>query len=204
MDSPAMMGGLEKALCTHYKASFFLLFMYSKETSLFQEEISQRLKIMHQKLIQFNKNLRSEKQHLPELEAGDVVKISRKIKEGTKERTQVFQGMVIAVKARQSSSPTVTVRKVSSGVGVELVLPLHSAQIEKIEVLKKTKAGRSKLYYVRTKSAKVLGKKLKEVPFAIGKAGQEIKDVVREVTEAAKAEVAVETTAQKEEMKQAE
>lgn len=156
--------------------------------------------IMDQKLIQFNKKLRSEKAHFPELEAGDVVKISRKIKEGGKERTQIFQGMVIAVKARQSSSPTVTVRKVSSGVGVELVLPLHSTQIEKIEVLKKTKAGRSKLYYVRTKSAKVLGKKLKEVPFAIGKAGQEVKDVVREVTEAAKAE----TVPQEEEVKQAE
>ncbi len=155
---------------------------------------------MDQKLIQFNKKLRSEKSHFPLLEAGDVVKISRKIKEGSKERTQIFQGMVIAVKARQSSSPTVTVRKVSSGVGVELVLPLHSTQIEKIEVLKKTKAGRSKLYYVRTKSAKVLGKKLKEVPFAIGKAGQEVKDVVREVTEAAKAEV----TPQEEEVKQAE
>lgn len=155
---------------------------------------------MDQKLIQFNKKLRSEKSHFPLLEAGDVVKISRKIKEGSKERTQIFQGMVIAAKARQSSSPTVTVRKVSSGVGVELVLPLHSTQIEKIEVLKKTKAGRSKLYYVRTKSAKVLGKKLKEVPFAIGKAGQEVKDVVREVTEAAKAEV----TPQEEEVKQAE
>lgn len=156
--------------------------------------------IMDQKLIQFNKKLRSEKAHFPLLEAGDVVKISRKIKEGGKERTQIFQGMVIAVKALQSSSPTVTVRKVSSGVGVELVLPLHSTQIEKIEVLKKTKAGRSKLYYVRTKSAKVLGKKLKEVPFAIGKAGQEVKDVVREVTEAAKAEVAP----QEKEAKQAE
>lgn len=155
---------------------------------------------MDQKLIQFNKKLRSEKSHFPLLEAGDVVKISRKIKEGSKERTQIFQGMVIAVKARQSSSPTVTVRKVSSGVGVELVLPLHSTQIEKIEVLKKTKAGRSKLYYVRTKSAKVLGKKLKEVPFAIGKAGQEVKDVVREVTEAAKAEV----VPQEKETKQAE
>ena len=155
---------------------------------------------MDQKLIQFNKKLRSEKSHFPLLEAGDVVKISRKIKEGSKERTQIFQGMVIAVKARQSSSTTVPVRKVSSGVGVELVLPLHSTQIEKSEVLKKTKAGRSKLYYVRTKSAKVLGKKLKEVPFAIGKAGQEVKDVVREVTEAAKAEV----TPQEEEVKQAE
>ncbi|MEP7162937.1 MAG: 50S ribosomal protein L19 [Candidatus Moraniibacteriota bacterium] len=134
---------------------------------------------MHQKLIQFNKAIRATRTDLPSLEAGDVVKIHRKIKESGKERTQMFQGMVIAVKGGQSSSPTITVRKVSSGVGVELVLPLYSPQIEKIDFVKRTKAGRGKLYYVRTKSAKVLGKKLKEVPFAVGKAATEVADAMK-------------------------
>lgn len=117
---------------------------------------------MHQQLIAFNQKQRT-LFHAPELRAGDVVKVYRKIKEGGKERTQLFQGTVIALKGRQSSSPTLTVRKVSFGVGVELVLPLASPHIEKIEFVKRTRARRAKLYYVRDKSVKVLSKKLKEV-----------------------------------------
>lgn len=143
---------------------------------------------MRQELVQFNQSLRTKRTDLPELQAGDVVKIYRNIKEAGKERKQMFQGMVIAVKGGQSSSPTITVRKVSSGVGVELVLPLLSSQIDRIELVKRTKARRGKLYYVRTKSAKVIGKKLKEVAFEVGKAGQEVKDVVKEVKEAVQAE----------------
>ena len=71
--------------------------------------------------------------------------------------------MVIAIKGGQSSSPTITVRKVSGGIGVELILPLNSAQIGSIELVKRTRARRAKLYYVREKSSRVLGKKLKEV-----------------------------------------
>jgi large subunit ribosomal protein L19 len=118
---------------------------------------------MNQKLIAFNKKQRREFPELPELQAGDVIKVYRKIKEGTKERTQMFQGMVIATRGGQSSSKTITVRKVASGVGVELVLPLNSTQIEKIEFVKRTTARRSKLYFVRDKSVKVLSRKLKEV-----------------------------------------
>ncbi len=117
---------------------------------------------MHKKLIAFNQELRK-KVSLPELHPGDMIKVYRKIKEGDKERLQVFQGMVIAIKGGQSSSLMVTVRKVSFGIGVELVLPLLSPAIEKIEILKSTKARRSKLYFVREKSAKVLSKKLREV-----------------------------------------
>lgn len=120
-----------------------------------------RQTIMHKKLIEFN--LSQRKTGLPEMRPGDVVKVYRKIKEGSKERTQMFEGMIIAIKGHQSSSPTITVRKVSSGIGVELVLPLNSHQIEKIEIVKRTRARRAKLYYVRDKSAKVLSKKLKEV-----------------------------------------
>lgn len=118
---------------------------------------------MNQKLVEFNKKQRRTFAELPELQAGDVVKIYRKIKEGTKERIQMFQGMIIALRGGQSASRTITVRKVSFGVGVELVLPLNSPQIEKIEFVKRTTARRAKLYFVRDKSVKVLSRKLKEV-----------------------------------------
>lgn len=144
---------------------------------------------MRQELVQFNKQLRASRTNLPEIQAGDVVKIYRNIKEGGKERKQLFQGMVIALKGAQSSSPMLTVRKVSSGVGVELILPLLSPQIDRIEIVKRTKARRAKLYYVRTKSAKVLGKKLKEVALEVAHAGKEVKDVVKEMKEVAQAEV---------------
>lgn len=126
---------------------------------------------MNQKVIAFNKAQREERAALnpiqiPELRAGDVIKVYRRIKEGAKTRTQMFQGMVIAINGGQSSSPTITVRKVSSGVGVELILPLYSPQIEKIEFIKRTRSRRSKIYFVRDKSVKVLSKKLKEIPLA--------------------------------------
>ena len=116
---------------------------------------------MHKKVIEFN--LGQRRADLPELQSGDVVKVYRKIKEGAKERTQMFEGMVIAIKGHQSASPTITVRKVSLGIGVEIVLPLNSPQIEKIDLVKRTRARRAKLYFVRDKSAKLLSKKLKEV-----------------------------------------
>jgi large subunit ribosomal protein L19 len=120
---------------------------------------------MNQKLIAFNKTQQKD-MNIPELRAGDVIKVYRRIKEGAKQRTQMFQGMVIAINGKQSSSPSMTIRKVSSGVGVELILPLYSPQIEKIEFVKRTRARRSKLYFVRDKSVKVLSKKLKEIPLA--------------------------------------
>ncbi len=119
---------------------------------------------MHQKLIAFNLQQRKPlTDGNPLLRAGDVVKIHRKIKEGAKERIQMFQGTIIAIKGGQSASKTITVRKVSDGIGVELILPLSSTQVNKIEFVKRTSVRRAKLYFVRDKSAKVLSKKLKEV-----------------------------------------
>lgn len=143
-------------------------------------------KCMHQKLIEFNKTQRRAFE-LPKLQAGDVVKISRKIKEGSKERTQVFQGMIIALRGGQSSSQTITVRKVSAGIGVELVLPLNSPQIEKIEFVKRTTARRAKLYFVRDKSVKVLNRKLKAVALkdsekAVALVSEEPAEEIEEVT----------------------
>ncbi len=140
---------------------------------------------MHQKLIAFNLKQRKAL-GTPELQAGDIVKITRKIKEGGKERLQAFQGTVIAINGGQSSSKTITVRKISFGVGVELVLPLSSPQIEKIEFVKRTRARRAKLYYVRTKSGKDLSKKLKEIAVKGGlieEAPAEITGIAADATE---------------------
>lgn len=114
---------------------------------------------MHNKVIEFNLSQRT-KNH-PEVKTGDVIRVHRKIKEGDKERVQIFEGLVIRIQGRQSSSPMLTVRKTSLGIGVELMLPLHSPIIEKIEVIKKTKTRRSRLYFVRNKTDRALRKKLR-------------------------------------------
>lgn len=99
---------------------------------------------------------------------GDTVRVYQKIKEvlkkdkssagqAEKERVQVFEGMVIAKKHGKEAGATITVRKVISGVGVERILPIYSPTIEKIEVVKRGKARRAKLYYLR----KAKGKKAK-------------------------------------------
>lgn len=84
---------------------------------------------------------------------GDHVKVHLQIKEGTRERIQVFEGTVIARKG-QGLSETITVRRISYGVGVERVFGLHSPRIEKIEVVGKGKVRRAKLYYLRDRVGK--------------------------------------------------
>jgi large subunit ribosomal protein L19 len=85
---------------------------------------------------------------LPEFAAGDTVKVHVKIKEGEKERIQAFQGVVIS-KRKGSTNATFTVRKVSYGIGVERVFPLHSPVIDKVEVVTRGRVRRSKIYYLR-------------------------------------------------------
>jgi len=94
------------------------------------------------------------KKGLPEIKPGNTVKIYQKIKEKDKERVQTFEGVVIARKHGKRISATITVRSVISGVGVEKIFPIHSPAIEKIEVLKKGRARRAKLYYLRTAKGK--------------------------------------------------
>lgn len=81
--------------------------------------------------------------------SGDTLKVHFKIKEGEKERIQVFQGLCIKKKNAGVSS-TFTVRKISSGIGVERIFPLHSPLIDKIELVTRGKVRRSKLYYIRS------------------------------------------------------
>jgi large subunit ribosomal protein L19 len=114
------------------------------------------------KLQKFNQKVRASLKR-PEIKAGDIVKIHRKIREGNKERIQIFEGIVIAVKGKQSSSPMITVRRVSFGVGVEITVPVYSPAILKIEVIKHAKVRRSKLYYLRKKDYKVSKLKTKEL-----------------------------------------
>jgi large subunit ribosomal protein L19 len=116
---------------------------------------------MDKKIIEFNKNLRGSKKI--DFQAGDVVKIHLKIKEGGKERVQMFEGIVVGIKGKQSSSPTITVRKISHGVGVEMILPILSKNVQKIELVKKAKVRRAKLYYIRDLTAKKSRMKYKEI-----------------------------------------
>ena len=89
----------------------------------------------------------------PEFNAGDTLKVHLKVKEGEKERIQVFEGIVISRKGT-SIREAFTVRKISYGVGTERIFPLHSKQIDKIEVVRKGKVRRAKLYYIRGLSKK--------------------------------------------------
>lgn len=89
----------------------------------------------------------------PDVRVGDTVKMYLKIKEGNKERVQVFQGVVIGIKG-SGLSKTVTVRKISYGVGVEKIIPLYASTLQKIEIVKRGKVRRSKLYYLRDRVGK--------------------------------------------------
>ncbi len=133
---------------------------------------------MQKKVIEFNQEQRKSKQ-FPDFQSGDVVKVHLKIKEGAKERVQVFQGLIIAIKGKQSSSPTITVRKVSNGVGVEMIVPILSKNVEKIELMKRAKVRRAKLYYVRGLTAKQSRMKYKDVSeFATPE--EEVKEILPE------------------------
>ena len=133
------------------------------------------------------------KKDLPDVRPGDVVRISQKIpasvpahdkssagkpaskkatagkKEGGKERTQIFEGTVIARKHRKEMGATITVRREISGVGVERIFPIHLPTIEKIEILKRGKVRRAKLYYLRKMKGKRAKIKSKEFPKEIAK-----------------------------------
>ena len=100
------------------------------------------------------------KQNLPELAIGDQVKVFVKVKEGDKERLQSYEGTIIAFK-NGGIRETVTVRRVTYGVGVERTFPIHSPKIDRIEVVRHGKVRRAKLYYLRERTGKAA--KLKEI-----------------------------------------
>src|SRR4030043_729151 len=107
------------------------------------------------------------KKNLPDIRPGDTIAVYQKIKEGDQERIQVFEGLVLARKHGKEVGATITVRKVVSGVGVEKIFPLHSPIIDKIEILKRGKVRRAKLYYLRTAKGRKARLKQKEFSKAI-------------------------------------
>ena len=96
-------------------------------------------------------NLRTD---IPDFSSGDTISVGVKVVEGDRSRVQVFEGIVIAISAGSNISKTFTVRKISNGVGVERIFPLHSPNINSIKVLKKGKVRRAKLYYMRDRKGK--------------------------------------------------
>jgi large subunit ribosomal protein L19 len=98
-----------------------------------------------------------------DFKAGDTVRVWNKILEKGKTRLQAFEGLVLSRKHGKESGATFTIRKVASGVGVERIFPLYSPNIDKIEIVRKSKTRKSKLYYIRTKAVKEVKKRLKSI-----------------------------------------
>ena len=141
---------------------------------------------MEKKVIEFNSEQRKGKKM--DFQSGDVVKVHLKIKESGKERVQIFEGLVLSVSARQSSSPKITVRKVTHGVGVEMILPLLSKNVEKITLVKKAKVRRAKLYYVRDLTTKQSRMKYKDIKDYIQKEEEKPAEEVEEKKEETRTE----------------
>ena len=128
-------------------------------------------------LDEFNK--KQLKKDLLEIKSGDTVRVHQKIKEGDKQRIQIFEGLIIAKKHGKGINATITVRKMSKGIGVERIFPIHAPFIEKIEIIKRHKVRRAKLYYIRHKSAKKA--RLKEIKKEPRKKETETKEIKKEV-----------------------
>lgn len=97
------------------------------------------------------------------IRAGDTVRVSQKIQEKGKTRIQIFEGLVLARKHGNEPGATFTVRKVSKGVGVEKIFPLYSPMIDKIEVVRRAKVRRAKLYFIRDKVAREVRKQMRNM-----------------------------------------
>ena len=123
-----------------------------------------------------------------DIKSGDTVRVHQKIKEGNKERIQIFEGVVIRTDRKKSHTSRITVRKVASGVGVEKSFILHSPLIEKIEIVRRSKVRRNYLSFLRNRSGK--SARLKQVAFD--------REAVNTLPEALKAEEKVESTEEKE------
>ena len=128
-------------------------------------------------LEQFNKD---QERKLPDVRPGDTIKVHQKIKEGDKERIQIFEGIIIANKHGKGISGTITVRKVVDGVGVERIFPINSPAIDKIEIIRSGKVRRSKLYYLRIAKGKKA--KLKRKDFVAAIADEPEKEIIEEAT----------------------
>jgi large subunit ribosomal protein L19 len=100
---------------------------------------------------------------IPDFRSGWTIRVHQKIQEGSKTRIQVFEGLVIKRSHNKEAGATMTVRKITNGVGVERTFPIYSPIIDKIEIVKKAKIRRAKLYYIREKSAKETRRKIRNI-----------------------------------------
>jgi len=116
-----------------------------------------------------------------DFKAGDTVRVWSKILEKGKTRLQAFEGLVLSRKHGTESGATFTVRKVASSVGVERIFPLYSPNVDKIEIIRKSKTRRSKLYYIRTKAVKEVKKRLKSVTLSAKKDSKKVEVETEEV-----------------------
>ena len=138
-------------LCTYAKINRSEI----KVSPLRENSAHERLIFKEDKEMDLVKALNSQymKEELPEAKVGDTVRVHVRIKEGSRERIQVFEGTVIARK-HGGIGETITVRRVSYGVGCEKVFPLHSPNVAMIETVRKGKVRRAKLYYLRDRAGK--------------------------------------------------
>ncbi|KKS39126.1 MAG: 50S ribosomal protein L19 [Parcubacteria group bacterium GW2011_GWD2_42_14] len=128
--------------------------------------------------------------------SGDTVRVTQKIKEKGKVRLQVFEGLVLMVKHGTEAGATFTVRKVASGVGVEKTFPLYSPMIDKIEIVKRTKVRRAKLYYIREKATKEIRRAMRKA-FAMGTSIESDTTEKERIVKEASAKVATEEAEKK-------
>ena len=137
-------------------------------------------------------NEEQKKPQVVDVKSGDTVRVHQKIKEGAKERVQVFEGTVIRTDRKSSHTARITVRKITSGIGVEKSFLLHSPLVEKIEVMRRAKVRRNYLSYLRERSGK--GTRLKSVDFD----KQDVNSVIDEKAEEEAARLKEETKAEAE------
>lgn len=127
---------------------------------------------------------------VPALKSGYTVRVHQKIKEGDKERIQIFEGLVIRINSGHGADKTFTVRKVVGGIGVEKIYPLHSTIIAKIEIVKTSKVRRAKLNYLRERFGK--SARLKEAFVSSEKLASMYEEVKEETKEEVIAEAPIE------------
>ena len=121
---------------------------------------------------------------------GDTVRVHQKIEEKGKTRIQIFEGVVLARKHGSEPGATFTVRKVASGVGVEKIYPLYSPLIDKIEIVKRSKVRRAKLYFIRDKVAREIKRQMRRMTMVAFGTDSEIESAARADAEAKAAEEA--------------
>ena len=124
------------------------------------------------------------------IKAGDTIRVHQKIQDKGKTRIQMFEGLVLARKHGDEAGATFTVRKVASGVGVERIYPLYSPMIDKLEIVKRSKVRRSKLYFIREKVAREIKRQMRRTTLTTMATESGVETAAREAQEAAKAEEA--------------